>query len=224
MPSPIAIRPMPSADQHPGAVRTPAREREAGHDEAEQQQVGERVGEVHRDRHLVAHRGVHDRLEGERAGTRGHGGRRDGPVEPLARAEAHARAEQQHERHVARDVEGPVEGVGHRGNRHGVAVVEDQGPAELAAHPGREAHAHDRPREPLVRAPGSRARCTRWRRSRSDPSRSAPRIPSRIPRGMPYAPRRRPWRGRRAPTAPIRSRPSLGASFTLYSSDVCASS
>ena len=106
-------RPAPSSAQV--GARAPAGEGEDRDHAAEQQQVGEQVGEVERDLRAAA---GGQRSEHQRGADGGDRQRSDDAVEPEAGAElAHARAHEQHHRHVAAGEEGEPEDVGAVGER-----------------------------------------------------------------------------------------------------------
>ena len=145
------------AQRHPRAVEPPARARERADDHADQQQVGERVGERRRHHHRLARHVVEHGLEDHGGADRGDRERGDRAVGP------------QRLRHVVGARPHECEHAGHRehreeqearvrrgGDRRRLHVVEDDRVVEVAERPGEHADADQQPRALLApRLPGA---------------------------------------------------------------------
>ena len=149
---------MPSARQLPSSPRPSSSHARPGrqpvkpntHDDGrDQQQVGDRVGEVDRDDERPP-AGVGDQdVVGDRGAERGRGEARDEAVEPRAAVEvAGAAADEQDERDVAQRVEAEPQRVGERDVRHRAVGVHDP-EADIARPCRTERRGHRGPRAPL---------------------------------------------------------------------------
>ena len=142
---------LPEAQQQPRAVHAPAVEAEGHDDERELQDVAHRIGEVEGDVDRVALGDPGQRGEDERGDDRGRGQAADRAVEPLRGADrAQARAQQEQEPGVDRDVAAEVEAVGDARVGRVLEVAEPQRPHEVAARPQQQAEADERPRAALA--------------------------------------------------------------------------
>ena len=122
-------------------------------DDREQEHVGERVGEVGRDRGGRPARGLEHHTEDDGAGNRGERECADDPVEPEAGAEVgHAVSHEQDQTGVDRRVERQPEAVRDRGIRRLFEVGEREQPVEVADRPERDAGSDEQPRRPFSRA------------------------------------------------------------------------
>ena len=139
------------AHQQQRAAGSPSGQSEDAHDEAEQEQVAERVRQVDRDDRVLTTL-PDDRAEHERGRDRRRGQRAHQAVEPEARPEvAHALPHEQHDRDVAGGVEGQPQSVADAGQRRlGEVGVEDR-VVDLAARPGEQSDAQHEPRGALAR-------------------------------------------------------------------------
>jgi hypothetical protein len=148
--------------QHPRSVQLPAGAGQRAYDEADQDQVGEGVGEPHGNLQRLPGGAVEHGLEDDRGarGRDGEGGR--DPVGPeragnVARAAAQERQDpDQHERR-----EQQIADVGRRGDRDLLRRPQDRGVVDLAERPSRDADADQQPgaalRAALRRDPGPEA-------------------------------------------------------------------
>ena len=192
-------------EQDPGAVELPARAGERADDQAEQQQVGDRVGEADRDLHRLAGGAVAHGLEDER-GAGGRDGERGGDAVGPERAGHVAGAAAQEHQHADEHQrrEEQVAAVGGRGDRDLLRGPQDGGVVDLAEGPRGRRRRRSRARRG---ARGGRARRCRprgtWRRRRRarGRGRSARRAGrrrgrARAGRGAPRPAARPPWRPR----------------------------
>ena len=188
-----------AADQRPRGSGPPARDPEDGDDEREQDDVGERVGEVDRLRREVPLVRGEDDLEQHGRADGGDREERGDPVEPDARVETRDPVpDEQDERQVRRRVEGEIERVGDR--REGrVAGVRDA-PEDVPERPARHSDSEQRPDVALLASParrGRRSRPARAPRARRRPTCSrtssspAPPAPSGDVRDEEHHPRDR---------------------------------
>ena len=137
------------ADQQERAAGPPAGEAEHRHDEAEQEQVADRVGEIDSD-HGAVPAASHDRAKDERRGDRRCGECAHHPVEPQARAELpHPLAYEQHDRDVTGGIEGQPQPVADTRYRRRVQAVEEQGVVGLSRGPCEQAGSQHEPRTSL---------------------------------------------------------------------------
>ena len=142
---------LPEAEQQPRAVHAPAVEAEGHDDERELQDVADRIGEVEGDVDRVALGDPGQRGEDERGDDRGGGQAAHRAVEPLRGADrAQARAQQQQQAGVDRDVAAEVQAVGDARVGRVLEVAEPQRPHEVAARPEEQAEADERPRAALA--------------------------------------------------------------------------
>ena len=134
-----------SSSARPGRQPVSAEHR---HDEAEQQQVPDRVGEVDRD-HGAVLATSDDRAE-DRAPRRSPTRRaRPPPRQPQARAELpHPLAHEQHDRDVASWIEGQPQPVADTRHRRRVEPVEEQGVVGLTRGPCQQSDPQHEPRRP----------------------------------------------------------------------------
>jgi hypothetical protein len=148
---------LPEPEQQPRAVRAPAVEAEGHHDERDQQDVADRVGEVEGDVDRVALGDPRQRGEHERGHHRGGGQAAHRAVKPLRGPDrAQARAQQHQQPGVDGDVAAEVQAVGDARVGRVVEVAEPQRPDEIAAGPEEQAEADERPCATLAAASGGR--------------------------------------------------------------------
>ena len=136
------------AGDDPGPARHTGRDHEDEDHDREQDEVGDRVGEVDDHRRGTAVGRAEDDLEDDRGadGGRGEGG--DAAVEPYAPVEARdPRADEQRDCRVAARIEGEVERVAGR-DRGWIAAV-DEVEADVADREGEDADPECRPRRAL---------------------------------------------------------------------------
>ena len=127
----------PHSQRDPGAVHPPAGRGQRAHEDADQHEIGQRVGERGGDRQRLALGRVERRLEDDRRAHRGDRQRRDRPVSPQGlRHIARARAQQQHHADQRQDREKQEARVGERRDRRRLDVVEDDRVVKIAERPG----------------------------------------------------------------------------------------
>ena len=140
-------------DQAPGSADSPAGDREHPHHERNRRQVGERVGEVGRDRGLRAAGRLEHRLEHDGGAHGRYGQPGDDAVEPDASADsAGTRTQQQQQRDVDGRVHRQPKRVGNRrvGRRWQVNIRKR--PDRVPDPPGDDRRPDQYPRRTLARA------------------------------------------------------------------------
>ena len=144
-------------EQHPGAVQAPAGGRQRADGHADQDEVGERVGERRRDLDRLAADVVERGLEDDRGADRGDRERGDRAVDPeRGRDVAGAGAHEREDPGAGEHREEQEADVGGRRDRRRLEVVEDDRVVEVAERPREHADADQQPRRLLApRLPGA---------------------------------------------------------------------